>query len=786
MSLITLSSKSKDDIVQQAPFNFKNHFAQPIIIHPNSQVALLNFYHYRDDGYYRITSNNNIIAFSIGPSDQVGYHYARVASNRYENGSDLANAIAVALNEALVQQNYTFTVAFVLGNPLANPIVFDKFTISYANVAAPNSKGGSWSRLADEVGNELVIVNSDVDNNQSTIQPKVGQTADASAMMRRGVLTHEGTYRVTGIAKLGDTFDASDLTKCTFGLVRNSFSKLGNANPVANFDEEFADLRIDVRTNLGGEHIIEVSNLQQQQGTTNIMAENGKKQKLRRRLTKDYINANFNNEDLMGFEIRIVSTNRSAFVQLLKSTNGGTTYTLLPDDTGALNSDGKRNVYSQTIGGVVYGGIIYNSAGIQDGQGGNPIESRLNMIAPKLAPFIPFSLLDEARGVVKGATMDNALFRSRFATETENFTMKCNHNSAGKLDAYSFALDIESAQTTDGLVTAQQLNGFGCFKDTADIRGLTFKVHASKTAAPDAENLIGTLTLSSVTNLQGTELLGTLTGVEVSDNFIVTFTTNPVVQTEAWKLSMSGVFNHSLRGSQFTSLGLEKNNDTSDHLEALHETQGELGVKVGADLPAPATFLLNRLNQNDMATVDGVDPTGTPSFLRNDLPSGTIGPTIGFRQNYVPLLSTVTSLAGDAETTKIASDQNIHISIPELSGVKSFEGESNNTAKTIKVLPKNEFTSNDDTGSMTYSANYEDYIDINNADHLQLNELTVQVRNPDGTMAISLQPTTRATIKIRENPSVQENKRFEMMAKTISQRQDTGKDLVQGSKFVGS
>lgn len=789
MSLITLSSKSKDDIIQQAPFNFKNHFAQPIIINPNSQVALLNFYHYRDDGYYRITSSNNIIAFAIGTSDQCGYHYARVVSNRYDSGSDLAVAITNALNTALVQQNYTFSVAFVAGNSQANPIVFDKFTISYDHVAAPNSKGGLWSRLENEPDNGLIIVNNDTDNNESTIQPKAGQLftdPDSTAMMRRGELTHEGTYEVKGIAKLGNTFIISELTPCSFGLVRNSFSKLGNTNPVANFDQEFADLKIDVVTLAGGDHQIVVSSLQQRQGTTSIMSSNGKLQKERRKLTKNFINENFNNEDLMGFKISVISTNRSALVQLLKSTDGGVTYVEVPDDTGT-NADGKKNVYTQTVGGTVFSGLIYNSQGVNDGSGGAAIQQRLNLIAPKYAPFIPFAGVDADRKVVTGATMDNALFRTQFATETQNFTMKCDHNAAGKLPAYSFAFVTESTQTVDGSVTSQNLNNNGLFKDPADTRGLTFKIHSDSSVAPTAGNLLGTLTLSSVTDQQGTKLLGSLSGYIGGQDLVVEFSTLPVITGEAWKLKTSGVFNHLLKDSQFTSLGLERNNNTSNHDESIHETQGELGVKVGVDLPASSTFLLNRIQQADLVTQQGKpDPTGAPSFLSGDLPSGTIGPTLGFKENVVHLLDTVLSLEGDAETTKISSDQNIHISIPELSGVKSFEGESNNTAKTIKVLPKNEFTSNDDTGSMTYSSNYEDYININNAEHLQLNELTVQVRNPDGTMAISLQPTTRATIKIREDPSVKEDKRFEMMASMISQRQDTGKDLVQGMKFVGS
>ena len=64
MSLISLASTTINDI-QQQPYNFKNHFPQPLIIKPHSQVCLVNFYHFRDEGYYRIVENNNTIAFAI-------------------------------------------------------------------------------------------------------------------------------------------------------------------------------------------------------------------------------------------------------------------------------------------------------------------------------------------------------------------------------------------------------------------------------------------------------------------------------------------------------------------------------------------------------------------------------------------------------------------------------------------------------------------------------------------------------------------------------------------------
>ncbi len=787
MSLISLSSSSKDDLVQQAPFNFKNHFPQPIIIKPNSQVALINFYHYRDDGYYRINSQNNIIGFCLGDSRVVGYHYARVETGRYE-GATLATAVADALNKALVQQNYSFQVAFAGGNPNANPITFDTFTISYVYVASPNSKGGSWSKLAGQLNNALQITNNDTDNNQSIVEAEAGQLTSQTAVMKRGELTHEGTYRAVGISKFGNLpggqpiFAVNTLRGCVIGLVRKQFSELGNSNANADFNPDFADIKIDIITDPANalEHSITVSTLSQRQGALSILAPNGKRQTVKRLLPDAFVNANFQAEDLMGFEFVVLSNVRACIVRILKSTDNGATYTALPDDTGALNPDGKRNVYTQTVAGTQYTGVIYNSNGINDGQGGNVIGSASNLISPKYAPFIPFISMNSDGVSMTGIDLDNVPFTSMFADPQENFTMDLDEDDAGMLPAYDYAIGTLTPEAQGGAVVSADMDGMAMFKDNTDPTGLPSRVNQDKGVAPAVGNFVGTMIFS--TTIVGGQVEGRLTFTGLNQNpFVCKIDTAdlPVPTTTPWKMYLSGVFNHTLLNTNFTAGGVVKNNETSDHDEKIHLEEAVEQPPLGADLPASSVLLLGRIQQADLVQQAGQpNPRGNPARLTLDTPGGTIGKTIGFVDNVKILDQNTQQTAGDQQTTKIAQDNNIHISIPELSGVKSFEGEANNTAKTIKILPKNEFTSNDDTGSMTFTANYEDYIDINNAEELAINELSVQVRNPDGTMATNLQPTTRATIKIQQDPRVRENKRMELLERALSGRQDSGKDLV--------
>ena len=103
-------------------------------------------------------------------------------------------------------------------------------------------------------------------------------------------------------------------------------------------------------------------------------------------------------------------------------------------------------------------------------------------------------------------------------------------------------------------------------------------------------------------------------------------------------------------------------------------------------------------------------------------------------------------------------------------------------------MPKSVFNVNDDNGVLSYNSPYEDWIDINNGEDLELNELTIQIRKPDMTLATSLQPTTRATIKIRENPDkLREKANNEMLTKMsqlMTQSQNTDQNLVV--KYTGS
>ncbi len=782
MSLISLSSSTIND-PQQKPFDFKNHFPQPIIIKPHSSVALVNFYHYRDDEYYRIHRANRIIAYAIGDANLVGYRYATLTIGRYETGDLLAFEMQRALNASRVQQNYTFTVAFTAGNPQANPITLDSFTISYAHVPAPTTRGGSWSKLTGQTGNLLTIVNRDEDNQVSEITTAGITEANRgkSCMMRRGIITHEGSFRITGIGKLGSddagNFFENKLHNTTFGIVRKQFSELGNELSTADFNRNFADILVRVETNpANGHHSINISTLKQRRGTTSILAVNGKHQFLRRTFTDAFVDAVYNDQEKLGFEILLNSSNRSFIVRLLISSDNGATYTPVPDGAGdtANNADGGVNVYTQTINGVQVGGIIYSTAGVPIAGGGGMVAdtTTVNRAQPKYAPFIPFVSPDELQQHPTAYNFDNIDFTTINAGAGANnqFTINIDADDAGMHADYDYSTGITTPEGAAGTVVSANFDELGLKQKAGDI--YTLEIYPNKANPLDPAQKLGEMTFKvepeATFGLNGGFVI---TGFAV-DPLNVQNDTLPAPTLIPAKLQLSGVFNHTLINSYSDINGELQTNISNNHNEANHEDgfSAVHSVRVGADLTASSTFLLNRLQQAD---INGRG--GAPTRFVADMKSGNLGSTIGFRDNFITNNAQTLSITSNDAPIKLKTDNNIHISIPELGNVGSYEGEAQTTGKTIKVIPKNEFKSDDSTGALTFISNYEDYIDLNNGETLVLNELSLQVRNPDNTMATELQPITRATIKIKQGGSDsekhKEEERIMKLARIMSQQQ---------------
>ena len=800
MSLINLASISKNNVIQQEPFNFKNHFPQPIIVKPNSQVCLNHFYHFRDDGYYRITTENNIIGFMIANFRIIsGYRYAKLKTGRFV-GTELALEIKTAMNNALLQENYTWNCVFQVGNPNANPITEDTFTISYTNVPKPtNTKGGEWSAIVNSNSPaSMAILNNNTDNNTSILRHALANRA--SAILKKGIRLHEGSARFIGfgLEGEGDSFSTAfrpHISSC--GLIRHALSSPSNNNPFANFSPLQGDILINIGLNVDdGQYKVVVSNLQQRLGTRNILASNGRKQEERRVLDAVDLDAMFDTSDSFGFEfIRTSATTQRGHdfvVRMLRSTDG-VNYVDMVDNTGGNNAlDGRPNIYSQTINGVAYTSLIYTTLGIPSGVGNavivNPNTGKttraVNRGVVKYAPFHPFISLDANSKKITGS--DLHLQQITLQTEAEN-----NGNTGAVADSvyqmsivnhlnngYDYKMNIELPAETTPLAGNGSAQANGMVLKQSQTDALEFQVYLNDSVPILGATSIGTLTYDPFTD-NGIYSFALTSGFSLNPlSFKGSAVANPV--SVLISLLCSGQYN--LIGNKPTLqsgeiIDLEKHS-VAIHDELLHldNSDATAGVSLGADLPLASTLLLGRLTQDDIDTNDQ-----NPALLDGNTRGGSIGATIGYGQNVLQNDNASFNFVGNIAPIKLAGDDTLHISIPELTGVKSMEGENENVGKTIKVIPKSVFSKSDDNDALTYDANFEDWIDINNGETLHLNELTLQVRKPDMTMAVSLQPTTRASIKIREDPSKQaerlQTEMMEKMSQMVTQRQNTNIEL---------
>ena len=804
MSLISLSSVDTNNLVSQQPFNFKNNFPQPLIIKPNSQVALLNFYHFRDDTLYHITSQNNTILYNFESPTNNGRYEATLIPNLYQ-GADLAIEIARSMNESNVAfQNFLFTCVFTTGSSQANPPTNDRFAITYAAVPTPASRGGTWANFGTD-GNCGNIVNAEGDNSVSTIS--VGTNPATTTYQARnevGIHNHEGTWTSRGFSDYGTNpdglNDGNTLYNVDFGNHQLALFEVKRTNPNSPstrniYSRDRPTITCNLRTNELGENEILISTLN---GTTNSLV---KKRHLRTNLfngIRDAVSAGATtrrSDFLLGFQY-FKSGAADVAIQIQYSLDGGLNWVIPTEADNAggnfgVNTDGIPNIMAATaINGTNINGIIYrsgtNAMRLTNGNTTN-IASSPNILKKAKGKFECFVLGEQ------GSKLPSAIgTNSRFDLAGKKISVDYGGGVSNDIDiinhaggvAFNFDIAGSNQQGAPANTQARATD----FDNRAlkvnlakNAFGLVWDIHADKTNGASA--VIGELKLNrratGGNNFGRLDFL-TLTGGSFNGaTQILATTINSLITTPiaaSLILTNSGIYNQSNRqilknGSALPAGHFEEHVFENEEVGSA----SQVVVKVGGDQSPTFCLLLNRITQHDIETIAGVG--NSPLNLTSNSQSGTIGSLIGFSDNVVfnSAGATTTTYTSDIATQITSKDTTLHVSIPELSNVKSFEGESSQVYKTIKVLPKADFNSDKNSGSLNYSAPYEDYIDINNGTELQLSELTIQVRQPDGTLATTLKPITRTTIKFRENPQNREmekmEKILEMMERKASQNQ---------------
>lgn len=733
MSLLSTSSTT-----QQEAYLYENHYPQPIVVAPNSQICLQKFIHYRGS-LYEVTTQNNSIGFRFGTGgrNQDIPRFVTIPVGTYD-GSDLADAIALALNSANQQQNYEWAVTFTPA-PSANDD--DAFQISYISVPTPPINSGTYNEFSS---GQLTKSNENQGGDEFAKITYNGTNADhyANVISKRSTLVYLGEQTWRNIAPNKNTEMFQPLQ---MGLVRNLLSNPANSNPNLQFDGTNYDIALELQ----GDGMA-VTYGRQRQGSI-VGSPNWFQSDIRRDL-QPLFNAIFKPGNTFDPHMRLeckltiyasAQTSRRVLIQLSTKTSGQADYTPLANGFGG-NSPITNTPLVKTlnIGGDSFTGLVFDSNDINL----NDTLTKINQHYPKLsvAPFLPtISFQKAGNNILTGYALNSDTWTNNAGAVITTFTALTNN-----ANGYDWRSNTNVANVLDNMYwkqtsakTFEMMNG--------DVPLLDPPLYAA-----------GLDPAAGQTNPNGQ-----LTITDVATNSVVQVTNfdgaAPVAEVTG-KLSVltQGIFNTiepvaSVQGS------------------AEEVTAGEEGGGQLTDLSSNARLFLRGVG-------GGVE--------------ADVGNLLGFSNNEEDFgggAATGAAVNSDQEPQQTANNNTLHISIPEMPLVKSYEGENSAEAKSIAIIPREEFATGETEGSLVYVAPFENWIDINNGQELNMNLLTTIVRNADGSLSENLVRETQAIFKLRQDPMKMEEEkkaeRFKEIAEMMANTINTGlTSLISPQQLIGS
>lgn len=742
MSLVSLQSKTN----QGQPYLYTTHFPQPIELKPHSQVCVLKFLHYRNTTGYSVQASNNTLKFLLGDTRFDAIRTVILDEGEY-TGDQLATQLQTKLNGAKQQFNYDFVVDFTQADSTISPPTNDSFEISYTNIVIPvDPSGGIYT--ASEYTGFVSGTGYETDTlatyKNRSVEPS-GEEGDEghSLVATRGVVTHLGEYVLEGISFRETAWNGTTITPSfsdyAFGVIRDSLSKFNTGNP--NLDFTYRHGQSGVKFDSSGFEFFTVTG---KDGAKLGDADYVTYKKCRRFGATTIAQIGDDINELAKIKFKFIFTligdgdtatpvtkqeGHKFICQLLTSTDGGITYGEVPDDAFGNDAQGNSYVKTSTIGGISYDGLVW----ISDDPELNDLEdgvtlATINILQTKLAPFRPFI---QNYGTEEGAFLEFDLITDITWT-------------GGNILGYtgSNGYDYRIA------------DGGGTIVGYLDAGSTPLEWNVSSTDT-DVRTPNGTAVLDLTTDPK--EIVWTK-----GDLTTQTLTTTDTFESDAGPLTMKigGIFN---TADNPVSVSLRQSDDDIKAHKTFYDDKNKFfnvagspsGTLVGADLSKQSSLLLGELTDKDKQTYKDA-----PLFLDTSSTGGTIQQTLGSLESVIVNTTSIGDVifTSDTKPSKSSKDTTLHISIPELSGVKSYEGGFNSIAKSIAHLPREEIFQLEDNGTLVYISPFENWIDINNTSELKLNSFTTEIRLPDGSLADDLGRTTTLQIKFREDPEKKREK----------------------------
>ncbi len=733
MSLLSTSSTT-----QQEAYLYENHYPQPIVISPNSQICLQKFIHYRGSNY-EVTTQNNTIGFRLGTGggNQDVSRFASIPVGTYD-GADLADAITTSLNSVNQQQNYEWTCSFT---PAPSTGDVDIFQIQYESVPTPDPNSGTYNIFSS---GQLALSGQAEDNKLAKITYN-GTNANhfANVISKRSTLVYLGSQLFNEIQPSHHTEIFQPLQ---VGLVRNNLSDPNNPNPNLQFTPQRYDIAFECEGNG-----MAITYGRQRPGNIPIGSENWFVSDVRRDLGALFDPIFKANAGVFSPHTKIQvlmtiyassQTSRRVLIQMFKKDVNDSTYSPLADGLGGNSPiTGTPLVKTLLVGGDTFPGLVFDS----NDPTLNDTSTKINQHYPKLsvAPFYPtVSFQKTGNLIITGYDLDLDTWTNNAGVVTTTFEALTDN-----ANGYVWKTTTNVGNILDNLYWYQ-------------IDPLTYQCMAGDVPLTNPPDYVAALNpTNGNVNPNGQIAL-------VDSGAILVQTINfdgasPVPQ-ETGRLSIftQGIFNGIEPVAGVTGV--------ADEVTAGSEGGGQL-----QDLSSNARLFLRGSGGGAVA-----DVANLLGFSNNE-------------EDFGGGSQTGASATSDQEPQQTANNNTLHISIPEMPLVKSYEGENSAEAKSIAIIPREEFATGDQEGSLVYVAPFENWIDINNGQELNMNLITTLVRNADGSLAENLERETQAVFKIRQDPMKLEEERkadkFRELAEMMANTLNTGLTaLIKPNQLIGS
>lgn len=886
MSLVSLSSVS-DNIPfvssSREPFNFTNHFPQPMVIEPDSEVCLTNItfsipsgssgYFIKGSDDPASTGGNNKLIFSFGDVGYCGALDVAVLKAGDYTGAELAVEIARAMNEINRFRYYTFSCVFVAGNPVANPPTEDTFTISYTETGGSleTASGGTWGEDALNVVDDTIITtathnhfaNGSVPYTPKKVAcPDVPQDPNGSttafADSKGMVLYTQGT----GLGEIGGcgftdcTFhafgDGSSATAApqieekTFGIasplqVGSSSYYFGNELDEDGFNKNAMEFKVETYVDANADNILKISYAlpvayDQPPADDEVDTIVLRKINLAGILTAC--------TDVLLVRVVAVYRTRAYLVQLYKNNGAGGEFSQVVFSTGGNNdqvfsdgsADNKAKVYQETMNDtsngvaphpIIFGGVVYSTLGVPTTitgvtpYGTGAADARVSASVLNNAytqsivcpiPTLTFKRNTEA-GVAQNVITDFNLGSDAgdspstyeqniqgLTTADNTYTIQFNNDTNNGYDG-TISIAVAPLVTDDSEVPTTETNGLAYKKTTREITKWT--VYQDNNTPQNIAASLGTITITPNSNsitihstsfANGNPFLSTLVGdaprlITEPIFAFVGLTENPVVNIMSKNNNQETFSRYDYYMPANSPSGNYEEDNPSDRVGGAQQASSGTARSNGGGGSFLDEVLCLRLGK---ITQEDIDEVGDGAFRRlgvEEYYKASVGETIGFNKNTYQVDIPTRTITSDIKPyTDLILEKTLSVSLPELSNVKSLEGESSQRYKTIKVIPFDSFTRSDEIKSLvSYEAPYEDWIKINNGRETQINQLTLQLRKPDGKLSDYVKGECRATIKFRESPEKRQERMFDRLAEKMTQIQNPAAEiLVKANTFVGS